>query len=313
MQRDEVRALARRSGELAPTVRHVAVRGAVKAVAAHLVAAIELVGDGVEVRVRRQRAVEGGVEHRDLRHARAQDRRRGADALEVGRVVQRREIDRVLDPLQYLVVDPHRAREALAPVHDPVTDRVDLGASAERHAALAADEPRDDVLDGRPVVAQGGRGLLRRSAAAAQREHGLAAQALDGAAGELVVGVARQPLLVGADELELDGRRADVQDEDVHEGRERGRALGRPAAPDASRAPWNALRRCSRLRWNARRRSGPRPMAGAPRRLAGTNGRCQDAVGVLALHRRARHGGGSPYLWIDYVRGRGAGGAFAGR
>src|SRR3712207_7698942 len=38
----------------------------------------------------------------------------------------------------------------------------------------------------------------------------------DLAAGELLVGVRRHPLGVGADELELEGRRAGVDDEDVH-------------------------------------------------------------------------------------------------
>jgi len=54
------------------------------------------------------------VEHRHLRNAGAEQLARGVDALEVGRVVERREIDAPADLLEHRTVDRHRVRELLA-------------------------------------------------------------------------------------------------------------------------------------------------------------------------------------------------------
>ena len=75
--------------------------------------------DGVGVGVRRHRLVERGVEDRDLRHV-GEELRRDLDALEVGRVVQRRQRDQVGDRGDHLVVDQHRLGEAVAAVDDAV-------------------------------------------------------------------------------------------------------------------------------------------------------------------------------------------------
>ena len=76
----------------------------------------------------------------------------------------------------------------------------------------------------------------RGPVAGAQRQHRLAAEPLDRAARELLVRVRVQPLLIRAHELELDGARADVQDEDVHSrrGREEGTRDRRGTPPAGS-------------------------------------------------------------------------------
>jgi hypothetical protein len=70
--------------------RHVAVAGAVEAIATHAVLVGQLLVERVLLRARRQRRVEGGVEHRDVDQIREQ-LASGDDAGEVGRVVERGE------------------------------------------------------------------------------------------------------------------------------------------------------------------------------------------------------------------------------
>ena len=56
------------AGQLPPAVRDVAMRRAVKAVPPHLVPAIQLIRNRVQVGLLGHRVVERGIEHRDVRH-----------------------------------------------------------------------------------------------------------------------------------------------------------------------------------------------------------------------------------------------------
>ena len=76
--------------------RDIAVRGAVKAVAADAVLLVKVVGQTVEVGVGRQRLMEGGIEDGDLRNV-GELFLGYADAGDVDRVVQRREEREFLD------------------------------------------------------------------------------------------------------------------------------------------------------------------------------------------------------------------------
>ena len=99
--------------------------------------------------------MERGVEHRDLRDAGTEELARRVDALEVGRVVQRREVDAVLDLVDHRVVDEHRAGQLLAAVDDAMADGVDVGERLDaRHRGLGRDQPAQDVIEGGAVVAQ---------------------------------------------------------------------------------------------------------------------------------------------------------------
>ena len=98
-----------------------------KAVTAHLVAAVELVGEGVQVSALRQGLVERRVEDGDLRQARPEQLPGGLNAFDVGRVVQRRQLDHVFDAVEHFVGDEDGVREALAAMHDAVADGVNVG------------------------------------------------------------------------------------------------------------------------------------------------------------------------------------------
>ena len=157
------------------------------------------------------------VEHRHLRHAWAEHGARRGDAPQVVRVVQRREFDQLLEAAPHLVVDARGLRECLAAVHDTVSHGLDLADLGDRHARFGAREPRDDVLDRRGKIANR-RGALRPAdvAIAWQRENRFAADALDwprASRRSLALG---NGCLVGVDQLELERRRTNVQDENVH-------------------------------------------------------------------------------------------------
>src|SRR5947209_10677966 len=66
------------------------------------------------------------------------------------------------------------------------------------------------------MVANRRRGLYRPRANGLERENRLAADSLDLAASESPVALPGDGGSIGVDQLELEGRRADVEDEDVH-------------------------------------------------------------------------------------------------
>jgi hypothetical protein len=70
--------------------------------------------------------VERGVEDGHLGHALAQDLPGGVDPLEVGGVVERGEVDAVLDLVHDHIVDGHGLGELLAAVDDAVADGGDV-------------------------------------------------------------------------------------------------------------------------------------------------------------------------------------------
>ncbi len=150
---DQVALLERPAEQAGALTGHEPVRGAVEAVAPHPVLLVEFVGDGVEKGARRHGLVEGGVEHRHLGQVR-EDFHGHADAVQVGRVVQRRQRDVALQGLDHLRGDAHGAAEVLAPVHHPVADRADHGA-VPKHALGRVGEQADGQFHARAVVRDG--------------------------------------------------------------------------------------------------------------------------------------------------------------
>ena len=114
---------------------HVGERRPVEPVAAHAVLLAPGPRHRVGVRVCRQRVVERGVEDGDLRHV-GEPLARHLDALDVGRVVQRRKGFQLLDRRDDVVGDHDRVAEPVAAVDDPMTDR-DQAHLVERRAAVA--------------------------------------------------------------------------------------------------------------------------------------------------------------------------------
>jgi hypothetical protein len=138
--------------------------------------------------------VEGGVEHGHLRELGPGGPDR-LDALQVGRVLQRRQRGGRPDRGDHLVVDQDRGAEPVAPVHHPV-------ARAEQDAAREDVQDRGD--DGGPAAVRQGYFLVPRMA---QMQHGLG--------GADFLGEAIPPALagVGGDQGELHRRAARVEDQ----------------------------------------------------------------------------------------------------
>ena len=124
-------------------------RRAVEAVAADLELLVPVVRHGVAVSVRRQGAMERGVEHGHVIDVGPVLARR-LDPGEVARQVQRCQSHEAAQLGQHIVVDPRRRGEHLAAVDDAVANGVDP------HIA----ELGDDVTDGGEVVGH----LLDRAA-----------------------------------------------------------------------------------------------------------------------------------------------------
>ena len=217
MERDDVDLVPLQPAHLAVPVGDVAVRGAVEAVPANLVTAVELVRDAVQECGLRHRRVKRGVEDGDLRDAGPQKVRRRADALDVRGVVERREVGALLDPGEHVWIDLDRHLELLAPVNDSVPRRVNVGHRSEAfEARLCRDEPSQEDVDRRAVVPERRIALDRRPPRRPEGDQRVAPDPLDEPARDLSIGVPLDDVEVGLDELETNGGRAAVEDENVH-------------------------------------------------------------------------------------------------
>ena len=105
-------------------VGHEAVAGAVEAVTAQVQLAVVFARDGVGVGMLGHGLVVGGVEHGDIGQA-FEDFLRGADAQQVGGVVQRRQRDAALDGVDDFAIDQHRFAVLFAGAHHAVADGAD--------------------------------------------------------------------------------------------------------------------------------------------------------------------------------------------
>jgi hypothetical protein len=98
--------------------------------------------------------MEGGVERRHLRHAGTQRRLRRADPAEVMRIVERCQVDDLVEPTQDLGIDEDRPGEVLATVHHPVAHGLDLAQRIDAGAALRIGEPPEHVIHGGRMVSE---------------------------------------------------------------------------------------------------------------------------------------------------------------
>ena len=111
-------------------VGDVIVRGAVGAVAADVVLAVVLVRQGVHIGVFRHGLMEGRVEHHHLGHV-GQNLLAGADAEQMGVVMERCELGADLDLVQHVVVHQGAAVEIVGSLHDAVTYCLDVREALE--------------------------------------------------------------------------------------------------------------------------------------------------------------------------------------
>ena len=128
--------------ELAHTLRHVTVGGAVEAVTANAVLLVQLVGHGIHVGIVRHSLVESGVEHAHLGHV-GQDSRDGVHALQIGRVVQRSQVVAGFKGSQHLRRQQDRLAELLAAVHHAMAHGINF-VHGLHHAILGAGQRLQD-------------------------------------------------------------------------------------------------------------------------------------------------------------------------
>ena len=214
--------------DLGQALGDILVAEAVEAVAADAFV-VEGARQCVAVGVRRMVSVEGGVEAGDLRHL-GRDLHREADRREIVRLVQRRERLVAGEPAEDALVDPHRMVELGPPVNDTVADSPKLEAFERRQPGAGLGDRRGQVGNlGRLIAAldDPGAGAVGRTQA------GPDADAVD-----LPAQAPFERALSDLEDLELQARRAGVDDEDrVHVRRGRRSYCG---------ARW---RRSPRPRW----------------------------------------------------------------
>lgn len=150
--------------------------------------------------------MERRIEDGDLGDPGAERLANGEDPLQVVRVVERRELDVVLDPADHLVVDQDRVPEALAAVDDPVAHSFDLAHAAGQHAGFRAREPLEDAGDGGAVIAHGDRLPHRPASRRVETNQGVPADPFDDTLGQALVSVARHAVRVRPEEDELQRR-----------------------------------------------------------------------------------------------------------
>ena len=177
-------------------------------VAADLVVLVVLVGQGVDIAVGGHGLVEGGVEHGHHGHA-GHDLLTGADAGDVGGVVEGGQGDALLNGGHDLVVNAHGGGELLPAVDHPVAHRVDLGGGLN-DPVLRAQQGVQHGLDG---LGMGGHGDLKLVLGVLGGDlvgqAAVDADALAQALGQHLAGV-------GVHELILEGRATCVDDQNFH-------------------------------------------------------------------------------------------------
>ena len=125
--------LDRYAGQFGGALADVAMAGAVEAVAAYAMLLVQHIRYGVAVSVLGHGLVESGVEHADLRQL-GEQIDGGVDAAQVGRIVQRRQLNVGFDAGQGFVGEQRGGEEFFAAMHHAVADAVQVPARGVFHA-----------------------------------------------------------------------------------------------------------------------------------------------------------------------------------
>src|SRR6476660_352184 len=103
MKGDYVRLLPSKSPQRAIPKRDVAVRRPVKPVSPNAMPSVQVIGNGIPIRLLGNGMMESRVERRHLRHVGTQQFSRRQNSLYVIRIVQRRQVDAILNPLKHSI------------------------------------------------------------------------------------------------------------------------------------------------------------------------------------------------------------------
>src|SRR5271157_749491 len=161
MKGDDVGLLPRQPAQRAVTKGHVTMGGSMKTVAADAVPPVEVVGDGVQVSLLRNRVVKRSIEHSHLGNIFAKKLARRNDALNVLGIMKRSKLNAVFNPLQDLAVDQRRLREHLAAVHNAMPNGVNVSRTLDlSNTRFVRRNVADHIVQRRRNVAQGSSKLL---------------------------------------------------------------------------------------------------------------------------------------------------------
>src|SRR6185369_6591922 len=124
-------------------------RGAVKSVTANAMTSIQLIRQSVKERMFRQCLMKCRIEDGDLRQRSAQSRARREDALDIRRVMKRRELNAVFNAAQYFIGYQYGAGEAFATVYYAMTNSMNIGNTVDvRNSRVLRHGPTKNYLHG---------------------------------------------------------------------------------------------------------------------------------------------------------------------
>ena len=218
MQSDDVDVVPFFLRQLPVAVCHIPMGGAVKSVSANLVPPIELIRDCIQIRYFRHGCVKRRIKNNDLRNAGSEQLTSRLNAFQIGRVVKRRKVDTIFNPLDHIVVNNDGPCKLLAPVNHPVPDGMYVAERANGcNIRFCGNNPSQQVVESSAVIAQRGRLLCLGSTACLHGDQRLASDSFDNAFRQLLVFFFLDEIKIGFDDLEFEGRGAAIKDEDVHE------------------------------------------------------------------------------------------------
>src|SRR5271165_3614675 len=177
---------------------NVAMRGSVEAVSTDAMPSIEVIRNGVQVRLLWNRMVKRSVEYGHLGNVLAEELSRRHDALDVVRIVKGRKINAVFNSLQDLVVDKGRLREQLAAVHNAMPNRLNVTRTLDLgDSRFVGGNVADQVVQRRRNVAQRSRELLSRFGALLESDYRLPTDAFHLAAADALIFLLLDPIQIG--------------------------------------------------------------------------------------------------------------------
>src|ERR1700756_1919852 len=188
-----------------------------KSVTPNSMPAVEVIRNRIQICLFRNRMMERRVKYRNLRDVAAKKFLRRQNSLHVVRIMQWRQIDTTLDPLEDSIINQCRFLEQLPAVHDTVTDGMYLGRTLDlgNSRAFRCNEP-EQVIQSRTHVPQRRCQSLSGLLAIADLNDRLATDPLNFPAQNAVVLKRFNLLEVGGNDLKLQAGTSGIKYQYVH-------------------------------------------------------------------------------------------------
>src|SRR5581483_3756902 len=198
-----------------------------KTVPPDAVTPVQMIWHGVEVSILGYRGVKSRIEYGDLRCRLAEDLAQCLNAAEVVGIVQRRQIDAVLDPLKHFIVDDDGLLEQLSAMYDAMADRVDVSQAPNLlDSGAIRCEPAQHIIECRGDVPNRRSQLLPGTGVALHGDDRFATDPLHLPSAQQLIAIHFDSLEVCGNNLELQTGASGIYDEDIH------RLMGRGITPD---------------------------------------------------------------------------------